>query len=375
MIRVAPRPPQLGNLFQRYNQLTLPQGALESLMMPVLSMHSQRKEESVAPLKCAGLLFAGDHAVAREYGVSAYPSEVTPQMVANIVRGGAAISGLARRRDSQLWVCDVGVAAGFDDILSLASTENVIFSRANLHQNFPSEGYERGVRDIATVAAMSIEAHKHCWETGASVAEEAISKTNCDFVFLGEMGIGNTTSASTLSALILGKPIEECVGRGTGVSDQALAIKRNVVGRAVERAKKELGWNGLKNWDNAHALMAQVGGAELSAIAGAAWKAAELGRYVLLDGLIVTAAVAPFALAGSAFSQWLMASHQSAEPVHSALLESLDLQPLLKLGLRLGEGSGAAFAAGLLQDADFLLRNMATFSSAGVSSGTAVDEV
>jgi len=370
-----PRSLQESPFYRRYLELTMPQGALDALMLPVLHMLAQRPSGSPRLLKFAGVLFAGDHAVAREHGVSAYPAEVTPQMVANIVCGGAAISCLARLRDTPLWICDVGVAHGFDEILELKSSELISFKRENIHKKFPNEGYELGSRDITAVPALSLEAHEHCWNVGASLVEEIIAKTECDAVFLGEMGIGNTTPASALASLVLQRSVEECVGRGTGISDAALNRKKEVVGRANQRVRNQPGWKGIQNLDDAHHALREVGGAELSALAGAAWRAAQLGRFVLIDGLIVTAALAPFAVAEKSFSPWLLASHESAEPVHTHLLQEMGLRPLLRLGLRLGEGSGAALAAGLLKDADYLVRNMATFSSAGVRSSTTSNEV
>lgn len=364
-----PKAPESGALFERYSQLTLPSGALDGLLKPVLQILAQRRSLKPNPLTGAVLLFAGDHAVAREHGVSAYPPEVTPQMVANIVRGGAAISCLARRRGAKLRVYDVGVAAGFDELLTSLQGPSAEFVRENIHEKFPSHGFEKGSRDSTAGAALSVEAHEHCWAVGARAAEEMIREAEPDFLVLGEMGIGNTTPASAIAALMLSRPAARCVGPGTGLAGQELEHKKRIVEKITQRAEAELAKTvsvAPAAW--AHETLRQVGGAELSALAGAAWRAAQLGTYVLLDGLIVTAAVAPFARAEKMFAAWLMASHQSAEPVHQALLAELGLRPLLDLNLRLGEGSGAALAAGLLQDADCLLRDMATFSSAGVSS-------
>jgi len=263
----------------------------------------------------------------------------------------------------------VGVAAGFDSLLNFDEHTPVRFVSRNIHKRFPEGGFQHGSRDIFAVAALSPEAHQHCWDSGAALAEEIINASGCDVLFLGEMGIGNTTPASALAALVLNLPAAQCVGRGTGLNDEGLSRKARVVAAAAERFNAAFGTPVFASVDAAHCVMREVGGAELSALAGAAWRAAQLGRFVLLDGLIVTAAVAPYALAEVNFSKWLLASHLSAEPVHEQLLKALELSPLLKLGLRLGEGSGAALALGLLQDADFLLRNMATFSGAGVSSG------
>jgi nicotinate-nucleotide--dimethylbenzimidazole phosphoribosyltransferase len=364
-----PRSIEHGALFSRSRELTMPHGALDSVLLPVLQIHAQRKSPHAGPMKAAGLLFAGDHAVARRHQVSAYPVEVTPQMVANIVRGGAAISNLSARRNAPLWVCDVGVATGFDTLFNFAAGLQTRFVSRNIHKKFPEGGFEQGSRDITSVAALSPEAHLYCWNSGAALAEEMIATTGCDLLFLGEMGIGNTTPASALAALALKKTPAQCVGRGTGVDDLGLQRKQKVVTEAVERFTADFGTPDFNSLADAHRAMREVGGAELSALAGAAWRAAQLGCFVLLDGLIVTAAVAPYVLAERKFSSWLLASHQSAEPVHAELLRALELSPLLSLGLRLGEGSGAALALGLLQDADALLRGMATFSAAGVSSG------
>lgn len=355
-------------MFGRYSELTMPPGALDGLLRPVLKLSAQRNSSQEDPLKCAMLLFAGDHAVARDYGVSAFPSEVTPQMVVNIVRGGAAISCLARRRGAKLCVYDVGVAAGFDALLNSTEGTAVEFVRENINHKFPQQGFEKGSRDSTAVAALTPEAHQHCWNVGMRAAECLIRETSADFLVLGEMGIGNTTPASAIASIILGQSAEKCVGPGTGVVQDGLLNKRKIVEKIVSRAEKELAVPAFSATEKAHAVLQQVGGAELSALAGAAWRAAQMGVFVLLDGLIVTAAVAPHALAEKNFSAWLMASHQSAEPVHKSLLAALELEPLLSLNLRLGEGSGAALAAGLLQDADSLLREMATFTSAGVSS-------
>ena len=364
----TPASPESSALFARYQQLTLPAGALDSLLIPALKIHAQRKDGHTSPLNFGFLLFAGDHAVARLHGVSAYPAEVTPQMVANIVSGGAAISQLTARRNSPMIVCDVGVAAGFDELMLVQSSENIVLRRANLHHRFPTGEFAFGARDISTTSALTPEAYLHCWQTGADCVDALLSNHECDVIALGEMGIGNTTAASAIAAVLTGRPAELCAGRGTGVDDLGLKRKIKVISEAVGRAGPLLSRHESGSLAWSHALVQELGGAELCALAGAAWRAAERGVLVLLDGMIVTAAVAPFAVADKTFAQWIMASHESAEPVHAALMTDLGVRPLLSLGLRLGEGSGAALVAGLLQDADALLRTMATFESAGVSS-------
>jgi nicotinate-nucleotide--dimethylbenzimidazole phosphoribosyltransferase len=364
----SPRSLNQSFLHERYSQLTMPAGALDALMHPVLKIHSQRITDDASPLRFGFVLFAGDHSVAREHGVSAYPPEVTPQMVANIVSGGAAISQLAKQRQSPLLVCDVGVAAGFDAILSVQPVEGVIYRRENLNQRFPNQGYEQGARDITRMSALTEEAHAYCWNAGVQCVDELLNKYHCDVVALGEMGIGNTTAAAAVAMAVTGLPVEKCTGRGTGIDADALQRKQKVIATAVTRCSGDLQALVPESLPWAHRVLQHLGGAELSALAGAAWRASERGVLVLLDGVIVTAAVAPFALSEKNFAEWLLASHESAEGVHKTLLEKMGLSPLLSLGLRLGEGSGAALAAGLLQDADVLIRKMATFASAGVSS-------
>ncbi|NBX16927.1 MAG: nicotinate-nucleotide--dimethylbenzimidazole phosphoribosyltransferase [Proteobacteria bacterium] len=364
----SPASTESSPLFRRYTQLTMPAGALDALLLPALKINAQRVDGDSSPLSVGFLLFAGDHAVARQHGVSAYPAEVTPQMVANIASGGAAISQLTARRGSPLIVCDVGVARGFEEIMAVRSADNIQLVRANLDKAFPDGEFASGARDISRMSALTEDAYGHCWKAGADCVDLLLAKHSCDVIALGEMGIGNTTPASALAAVMTGHSVEVCAGRGTGVDDLGLGRKRKIIAEAVSRALPVLDKLPKFSLQWSHALMQELGGAELCALAGAAWRAAERGKPVLLDGLIVTSAVAPFAYADKTFAQWMMASHESAEPAHSVLLNDLRLQPLLRLGLRLGEGSGAALAAGLLQDADALLRSMATFEAAGVSS-------
>lgn len=364
----SPRAAEDALLFSRYCSLTMPSGALDALMHPTLKILAQRVPQSALPLKVGFLIFAGDHAVARRHSVSAYPPEVTPQMVANIVSGGAAISQLATRRGAPLMVCDVGVADGFGDLLNLRPATDILFERKNLHLHFPNDGFELGARDITVMSSLTEAAHFHCWKAGADCVDALLKYSQCDIIALGEMGIGNTTAASAIAAIVLNKPVEECVGRGTGLDDAGLRRKAKVVSAALQRAQPELLSCDHRSLAWTHAVLREIGGAELSALAGAAWRAADRGVMALLDGMIVTSAVSPVALSDLSLLPWLLASHESAEQIHKSLLSQLGLKPLLQLGLRLGEGSGAALAAGLLQDTDALLRHMATFESAGVSS-------
>jgi nicotinate-nucleotide--dimethylbenzimidazole phosphoribosyltransferase len=260
---------------------------------------------------------AGDHGVARE-GVSAYPSDVTKQMVANFEAGGAAINVLARRAGAELRVVDAGVGTG---------TANML---------------ER--------PAMTAEEVAKALADGEALADEL----EADVVGLGEMGIGNTTAAAALTSALLGLVPELVCGRGTGLDDEGVLRKIDVVRRAVALHA------------DADPLTA-LGGFEIAFLAGLAIGCARRRVVVLLDGFITGAAALAAVRIEPAVRDVLIASHRSPEPGHAHVLEALGLEPLLDLGLRLGEGSGAALALTLLQASIAILEEMATFEQAGVT--------
>jgi len=268
-------------------------------------------------LRSAIVVAAGDHGVARE-GVSAYPSDVTAQMVANFEAGGAAINVLARRAGAELRVVDAGVGQG---------TANML---------------ER--------PAMTAEEAANALADGEALAAEL----DVDVVGLGEMGIGNTTSAAALTAAFLGLDPALVCGRGTGLDDEGVARKIDVVRRAVALHV------------DADPLAA-LGGFEIAFLAGLAIGSARRRRVVLLDGFITGAAALAAIRIEPGVRDVLIASHRSPEPGHAHVLDALGLEPLLDLGLRLGEGSGAALALPLLQASIAILAEMATFESAGVT--------
>jgi nicotinate-nucleotide--dimethylbenzimidazole phosphoribosyltransferase len=275
---------------------------------------------------------AGDHGVARE-GVSAYPQEVTAQMVANFAAGGAAVNVLARQAGARLIVVDAGIAAPFE------------------HESVRSARLGAGTANLAEGPAMTAEQVRRGLDAGAALADEL---REVDVVALGDMGIGNTTSASALTAALLGIDAILVCGRGTGLDDAGVARKVETVRRALDVNSGE---------DPLTAL----GGFEVVFLAGLALGCAANGTAVLLDGFITSVAALAATRIEPAVLDVLIASHRSPEPGHALVLEALGLEPLLDLELRLGEGSGAALALPLLRASVAILEEMATFDDAGVT--------
>jgi nicotinate-nucleotide--dimethylbenzimidazole phosphoribosyltransferase len=283
-------------------------------------------------LECVVVVAAGDHGVAAE-GVSAYPQEVTAQMVANFASGGAAINVLARHAGARLVVVDAGVAVPFE------------------HESVRSLRIGAGTANLADGPAMSDDECAAAVAAGRALVDEL---GDVDVIALGEMGIGNTTSASALTAALLDVDPQLVCGRGTGLDEAGLAHKVATVRRALEvnRGRDPL---------------TALGGFEVAFLAGIALGCADRRVAVLVDGFITAVAALAAARIDPAVRGVLIASHRSPEPGHAVVLDALDLEPLLDLGLRLGEASGAALALPLLHASIALLREMATFDDAGVT--------
>ncbi len=318
---------------------TKPRGSLGRIEELAVRIAAVRGTVRPAPLQPAVVVAAGDHGVARE-GVSAYPQEVTAQMLGNFASGGAAVAVLCRTAVARLVVVDAGVATppsapGILDLSLGRGTANAAEGPA-MDPTVAAEGVVRGA------------------ELGERLAAEGAG-----VVGLGEMGIGNTTVAAALTCALLDVEPRAACGRGTGVDDDGLARKRDVVGRmlAVNRPTA----------DDPVGALASVGGFELAVLAGVAIGAARGGAIVLLDGYISSVAALVSVRLAPPLASYLVASHRSPEPGHGLVLEALGLEPLLDLGLRLGEGSGAALALPLLGAARAILVEMATFSDAGVA--------
>lgn len=324
----------------RQDQLTKPQGSLGRLEELSVQIAGITGNPRPVIRNKAVIVVAGDHGVAAE-GVSAYPQEVTAQMVYNFLRGGAGISVLARHVGARVVVVDAGVAADLEPHPALKVRKI---------------GY--GTGNIARGPAMSREQAIRALESGIALVEEERAQ-GLDIVAPGDMGIANTTPAAAIVAAVTGRPPAEVTGRGTGVDDTGLARKI----AAVERA---LAVNEPDPRDGVD-LLAKVGGFEIGTIAGIVLGAAAARIPVVLDGFISTAGALIAAAIAPTVVSYCIASHNSVEVGHRAMLHHLGLRPLLDLNLRLGEGTGAALAMSLVEAACKVLNEMATFAEAGVS--------
>ena len=327
--------------WQRQMQLTKPPGSLGRLEAAAVRLAAQQGVPRPALERVWITVFAGDHGVCDE-GVSAFPQAVTAQMVQNFAAGGAAISVLARHLDATLEVVNAGTVTPLPPLAGVRD-EPVMPGTAN------------AVREPAMSAAQRDQA----LALGDGAAARA-SDAGAQLFIGGDMGIGNTTSAAAVACALLGASPEQLVGRGTGVDDDGLVRKRGAVAAALARHGD----------DRAPlSVLASLGGLEIAALAGAIRGAANRGLPVLVDGFIVSVAALVAVRHTPDVAAWLHFSHRSAEAGHDAVLRALDAEPLLDLGMRLGEGSGAAAAVPLLQAACCLHGEMATFESAGVSDG------
>lgn len=324
---------------RRLDRLTKPPGSLGRLeevaiwLAGVTGRVRQRLERRTV------VLMAGDHGVVEE-GVSAYPQRVTAQMVANFLRGGAAINVLARQARAHVLVVDIGVAA------ELPQAPGLIQRKVGW-----------GTRNMAHGPAMSREEAVQAVETGMEVAWEEIGR-GAQLLATGDMGIGNTTAASAIIAALTGAPVEQVTGRGTGLDDQALRHKVKTIERALA----------INRPDPSDPLdvLAKVGGYEVAGLVGVILEGAAQRVPVILDGLISGAAALVAVRLCPQARHFLLASHRSAEPGHGYALESMGLRPLLDLDMRLGEGTGACLAMHLVDAALALVDEMATFQEAGV---------
>lgn len=327
-------------LLYKINQKTKPLGAL-GLLEPIALQIGLIQNMLMPQLtKPALLIFAGDHGVV-ESGVSPYPQAVTAQMVLNFLRGGAAINVFARQHNMQLRVVDAGVNHGFD------SHPGLIHAKVGF-----------GTRNFLLEPAMSLDQCEQALAAGAELAQKELS-AGCNVLGFGEMGIGNTSSASCLMSVLCNMPIEQCVGRGTGFDDAGLTRKTAIL-------KQALAQHQLQDADVMQVL-ATFGGFEIAMMAGAMLEAAQQNAVLLIDGFIATAALLVAYRLQPNILHYCIFSHCSGEAGHRQLLAYFDAKPLLDAGLRLGEGTGAALAYPLVQAAVNFLNEMASFESAGVS--------
>jgi nicotinate-nucleotide--dimethylbenzimidazole phosphoribosyltransferase len=299
------------------------------------------------PLRRAVYVFAADHGVTQE-GVSAYPREVTAQMVRNFIRGGAAINVLARLHDVELTVVDVGVDAEFEDAPGLAKMK-----------------VRSGSRNLLREPAMTHEELAAALEAGIRLAESARQKGQ-HLVAVGEMGIGNTTAASAIAALLTKRQIAEVTGCGAGLDLVGRNRKLHVIRRSLKRH-----FGVSMETPEPLEILRCVGGLEIAAMTGFILSVASNRLAVVCDGFISTSAAAVAYAIEPEVSAYLLAGHCSEEPGHRHLLRHIGVTPILNLGMRLGEGTGAVLAMPLIESSVRLFDEMATFSSAGVSKASA----
>jgi nicotinate-nucleotide--dimethylbenzimidazole phosphoribosyltransferase len=326
---------------RRQNALTKPLGALGILERLAVRLAGLQATDRPRARAVRVVLFAGDHGITAQ-GVSAYPSAVTVEMLHNFARGGAAISVLARELELPLEVVDAG---------TLAEAEI-----AGVLRDKPA----CGTRDFSRAAAMTAEQMVFALGAGRR-AVERVRAAGADLLILGEMGIGNTTSAAAIAAALLGIDPVDVVGAGTGVDDEGIARKGQVIAQALQlHGLAASGADPLKT-------LQCVGGLEIAALTGAMIAAAQSRIPVLVDGFIVSAAALAAARVNPIAAPWFIYSHRSSEQGHRLLLDALGAEPILDLKLRLGEGSGAAVALPVLRLACALHAQMATFEEANVS--------
>lgn len=299
------------------------------------------------------VVFAGDHGIAATGKVNAYPQAVTAQMVLNFVNGGAAINVFCKQNNIALTVVDGGVNFDFNPSVSIAHLK-----------------IRKGTSDYSQSPAMTFEEALEAIEKGKKIVA-TIAEKGCNCIGFGEMGIGNTSAASLIMSAVTEIPIEQCTGRGTGVNDEKLHIKINTLKEVHKKHSLHL----LR--DQPINLLSKIGGFEIAMMAGAYLKAAELKMLIVVDGFISTSAlliakeIAAQSTTLPAFNNWgLIFAHESGEQGHKKMLEYLQAKPLLQLGLRLGEGTGAALAIPFIQSAVNFLNEMASFESAQVSKAT-----
>jgi nicotinate-nucleotide--dimethylbenzimidazole phosphoribosyltransferase len=327
----------------RLNSLTKPAGSLGKLEEIVRRYAATRRDPAAKSGRGAIAVFVADHGVAAS-GVSAYPQSVTVEMLKNIAGGGAAISVLARRFGYELLTIDMGVAAD----TSISPLPNVIYRRI-----------AAGTRNLVEGPAMTREQAVKSIEVGIEVARDAAHR-GITLLGIGDMGIGNSTSAAIILAAIAGLDAAQVAGRGTGLDDSGLRRKTETIVRALELHRGAIDAGGIE-------MLAAVGGFEIGAMAGACIGGAAHNVPVVVDGFIATAAALLAEQMCPGLRAHLFFSHRSAEGGFAAVLDRCGIRPVLDLDLRLGEGTGAALAMNVIDSALALFHQMATFASAGVS--------
>ncbi|MCR4031159.1 MULTISPECIES: nicotinate-nucleotide--dimethylbenzimidazole phosphoribosyltransferase [Flavobacterium] len=326
-------------LREKIDSKTKPLGALGTLETLAFQMATVFETLNPKITNPNIVVFAADHGIAN-HGVSDYPQDVTRQMVNNFLDGGAAINVFCKQNNIELSIVDAGVNYDFPTNVKLIDAK-----------------IAKGTQSFLYVPAMSESEVQLCLDKGKAIVEN-IAKTGCNCIGFGEMGIGNTSTASVLMSLLTGFPIEDCVGKGTGVSDEKLIQKQNILKKAIE------------NYSGQAELISQLsyfGGFEILQMAGGMLSAFDHKMLILIDGFICTTAFLIATKINPNISKNAVFSHCSAEKAHIKLLDYLDAKPILNLDLRLGEGTGCAIAFPILKSAEAFLNEMASFESAGIS--------
>ncbi|WP_240344060.1 nicotinate-nucleotide--dimethylbenzimidazole phosphoribosyltransferase [Paenibacillus sp. SYP-B3998] len=326
---------------QHLDQLTKPPGSLGKLEDIARQMAGITGEIMPVFEKKAVIVMAGDHGVCEE-GISAFPAEVTPQMVFNFVYGGAAVNVLARHAGADVVCVDVGVNADME------------------HPALVSRKVRKGTRNMAREAAMTRTEALQAIQAGLEVVDELAAKGYRLFA-TGDMGIGNTTASAAILCALTGIDVGSAVGRGTGIDDAKWLHKQSVVKKALEM--------NMPNAEDALDVLAKVGGLEIAGLVGVILGAAKNRCPVVIDGFISSAAALVASRLAPLSASYMLASHLSHEQGHAKLLEAVGLGAMLQMDMRLGEGTGAVLCFNLIDAAGKIMKEMATFESAGVSRG------
>ncbi|MBW1700395.1 MAG: nicotinate-nucleotide--dimethylbenzimidazole phosphoribosyltransferase [Deltaproteobacteria bacterium] len=325
-------------------QLVMPPRALGRLHEIAEKMCGIRRTLTPCTDKKAVLVMAGDHGVVEE-GISAYPQEVTAAMVHTFLNQGAGINAISRRVDAEVWVVDMGIIPDVEP-KDMKTAKRLMLRKV-----------ARGTANFSRGPAMTRKQAIEAIFTGFDLASE-LFRQDMDLIGTGDMGIGNTTPAAAIGTVVTGESIEKMVGPGTGVSDQGLNRKREVIRKGIEVNRPDP-HDGID-------ILTKVGGFEIGGIAGIVLAGAFHKRPVVIDGFISTAgALVAYSICPKV-TDYLIAGHRSEEPGHGAMLSYLQLEPILDLGMRLGEGTGAALAMGVIDAAVSVFRDVFTFSEAGV---------
>lgn len=344
---IAPKIANIENneLYQQLQQIvdqkTKPLGALGRLETLAVQLGLIQDTTTPQITQPQIRVFAADHGLTK-HGTSAYPSAVTAQMVVNFLQGGAAINILARQHHMELKVVDAGVDADFSN------------SPFKDHAQLLDYKVRHGSRDALSEPAMTAEECLAALENGMKVVENSVG----NLLVVGEMGIGNTSAASLLLARLGDIPLDECIGRGTGLDDAGLKHKASILTQVLARHSEA---------QTPFDILAALGGLEIAMMAGALMQAASERRILLIDGFIASSALLAAERLAPGVAQYAVFAHHSVEPGHTHLLKLLNAEPLLDMGMRLGEGSGAALAYPLLQSACAIINEMASFNDAGIS--------